>query len=909
MVGFSVPVAVIGGITAYVGLYHLLLYLRRKTYREGLAFALLCFAMVAYDCLAVGLYNASSLAEGHLWQRLQESSLALTVVAFLWFFKVYCACAHLKKWPVIVSLYLVSSAVFCLLDQSGLAWLRDRSAIREILLPWGEPIVYYGVLRGPLIHLQDIVGTLTFAYLTWIAIKLYQSSHAERIRPLLGVMVFMSIGILNDLALSVSSYRFIYLLEYTNFAVVLLMTYSLSGEVMQMQQALQGSQQMLQSIMDNLPQAIFWKGYDLTFLGCNREFAADAGLERSEDIVGKSDFDMPWAELAEQYRLDDLQVLQTGNAKLDYEEPQVTLEGHQVWMRTSKVPLRDASDNVIAVLGIYQDITEQKHILEVLKHSEERYRLLFQRSPVGIFHYDHSLHITALNARFAEIMRSHRGQLMGVDLKTLGDPVLLPALSAALRGEMGNYEGPYHTLRDAGPVFISMRTAPYYNEKRETRGGIAIVEDITERKRAEETLRERAARLELIADIGQRTTAILALDELLHQAVALINDTFHYYNVAILFVEGDELVVRAVSPPIFMPFEGKVRLRMGSQGITGWVATHGEPLIVPDVSAEPRYYRISEEMKTRSELAVPIKLQDEMIGVLTAESTELNAFSESDTFTLQTIADQLATAIGNARLYEAAQQEIYRRQEVEAEIRQLNEALEQRVRERTAQLEAINKELSVFAYSVSHDLRAPLRSIDGFSQALLEDYGERLDAQGQDYLRRVRLASQRMGQLIDDLLNLSRLTRSEMHYKEVDLSALAREVATRLQESQLQREVAWVIADGMSARGDAHLLGIMLENLLSNAWKFTGKQPHPRIEVGTLDVEGSVTYFVRDNGAGFDMAYADKLFQAFQRLHQADEFEGTGVGLATVQRIVHRHGGRIWAEGEVGKGATFYFTL
>ncbi len=321
MVGFSVPVAVIGGITAYVGLYHLLLYFRRKTYREGLAFALLCFAMVVYDCLAVGLYNASSLAEGHLWQRLQESSLALTVVAFLWFFKVYFACAHLKKWPLIVSLYLVSSAVFCLLDQSGLAWLRDRSVIREILLPWGEPIVYYGVLRGPLIHLQDIVGTLTFAYLTWIAIKLYRSSHAERIRPLFGVMVFMSIGILNDLALSVSLYRSIYLLEYTNFAVVLLMTYSLSGEVMQMQQALQGSQQMLQSIMDNLPQAIFWKGHDLTFCGCNREFAADAGLERSEDIVGKSDSDMPWAELAEQYRLDDLQVLQTGIAKLNYEEP------------------------------------------------------------------------------------------------------------------------------------------------------------------------------------------------------------------------------------------------------------------------------------------------------------------------------------------------------------------------------------------------------------------------------------------------------------------------------------------------------------------------------------------------------------------------------------------------------------
>lgn len=909
MVGYSVPVAIIGGITAYVGLYHLLLYFRCKMHREDLAFALLCFAMVIYDCLAVGLYNASSLAEGHVWQRFQESSLALTVAAFIWFFSTYCACARLKKWPSILSLYLVGSAVFCLLDQSGLAWLRDRPAIKEVLLPWGEQIVYYGFTRGPLIHLQDGVGTLAFVYLAWIAIDLYRKGHAERMRSLLWVMAFMFVGVLNDLALSFNLYRFLYLLEYTNFAVVLLMTYSLSGEVTQIQQALQGSQQMLQSIVDNIPQAIFWKGHELTFLGCNREFAADAGLERSEDIVGKSDFDMPWAELAEQYRLDDLQVMQTGIAKLDYEEPRVTLEGRPVWVRTSKVPLRDASDNVIAVLGIYQDITEQKHILAVLKHSEERYRLLFQRSPVGILHYDHSLHITALNARFAEIMRSHRGQLMGLDLKTLEDPALLPAFTAGLKGEMGNYEGPYHTIRDAETVFILMHTAPYYNEKREIRGGIAIVEDITERKRAEETLRERAARLELIADIGQRTTAILALDELLHQAVTLINDTFHYYNVVILFVEGDDLVIRAASPPTFLPLEGKVRLRIGSQGITGWVAATGMPLCVPDVNADPRYYSAEKQIEARSELAVPIKLQDEMIGVLTAESTELNAFSEIDLFTLQTIADQLATAIGNARLYEAAQQEIYRRREVEAEIRRLNEVLEQRVRERTTQLEATNQELSAFAYSVSHDLRAPLRSIDGFSQALLEDYTEHLDAQGQDYLQRVRLASQRMGQLIDDLLNLSRLTRSEMHYEEIDLSALTWEVAFRLQESQSEREVAWVIADGMSARGDAHLLRIMLENLLGNAWKFTGKQPHPRIEVGTLDVEGTLIYFVRDNGAGFDMAYVDRLFQAFQRLHQADEFEGTGIGLATVQRIVHRHGGRIWAEGELGKGATFYFTF
>ncbi len=242
-------------------------------------------------------------------------------------------------------------------------------------------------------------------------------------------------------------------------------------------------------------------------------------------------------------------------------------------------------------------------------------------------------------------------------------------------------------------------------------------------------------------------------------------------------------------------------------------------------------------------------------------------------------------------------------------IRRLNEELEQRVLKRTAQLEATNKELEAFAYSVSHDLRSPLRSIDGFSQALLEDCAGELDSQGQDYLQRVRNAAQRMGQLIDDLLKLSRMTRSEMHQETVDLSDLARIIASELHETQPQRLVEYIITPGLSVNGDPRLLRVVLENLLGNAWKFTSKCAHARIELGTTEIEGESAYFVRDNGAGFDMAYADKLFGAFQRLHTVTEFEGSGIGLATVQRIIHRHGGRVWAEGAVDKGAIFYFTL
>jgi signal transduction histidine kinase len=247
--------------------------------------------------------------------------------------------------------------------------------------------------------------------------------------------------------------------------------------------------------------------------------------------------------------------------------------------------------------------------------------------------------------------------------------------------------------------------------------------------------------------------------------------------------------------------------------------------------------------------------------------------------------------------------------EVNESLLRLNGELERRVIERTAQLEAANRELEMFSYSVSHDMRAPLRHLDGFSQALLDEYSGKLNTTGKDYLDRIRKSSRRMLEMIDAILELSRFARGKVLRGSVDLSAMVREIADQLVRSQPERVVAFRIAEGMTVRGDARLLRVVLENLIGNAWRFSEPVKDALIEFYPTELEGRLAFAVRDNGVGFDMAYADKLFAPFQKLHKNDEFSGRGIGLAIARRIINRHGGKIQAEAEPGKGATFTFTV
>ena len=276
---------------------------------------------------------------------------------------------------------------------------------------------------------------------------------------------------------------------------------------------------------------------------------------------------------------------------------------------------------------------------------------------------------------------------------------------------------------------------------------------------------------------------------------------------------------------------------------------------------------------------------------------------------LSTSGSPLLDEKGNLLGYRGADTDITQRKQAEEEIKKINEELEQRVLDRTLQLETINKELEAFSYSVSHDLRSPLRSIDSFSNLLLKNYLNLLDEQGKDYFQRVLKASRRMGLLIDDLMKLARCTRGEIKREITNLSTIAASIVEELKAADPERNVTVIVQPGMIANVDSNLIENALQNLFANAWKYSKYQTNAKIEFGSRAEDGNTVYYVRDNGVGFEMKYVDKLFGAFQRLHSEDEFEGTGIGLATVSRIIHRHGGTIRAEGAVNAGATFYFTL
>ncbi|MBN1660816.1 MAG: PAS domain S-box protein [Anaerolineae bacterium] len=912
----SVSPLIMAGVTFFVGSSHLLIYLRQKGERQHLTFALTCLTVGLYDLFAAGLYNTTSAAQGVQWQRAQVSTLALVSIAFSWFVYDYLRATtavppYTRTVLIALSLYFALAAVTGMLDRSGLYRPLDLPDVKEMRF-FGQEIIYYEMAPGPLTNLQSVMGLAGFAFLLVITVLVYRRGYRQETRMLILSMGFFFASAVNDTAVASGLYPFVYTMEYAYLAIVLLMTYSLTSAVVDAaatRLALQESEERFRRLAENAPDVIY-------------RWSVDKGLEYVSPIVASITGYSP-EELLSNPMLalqiatgnvaqvfDDYQRAITAGAGIPVLQfPYARKDGTCAYADVRSVVIRDDDGRLIAFEGIMRDITERKNAEQALCESEERFRSLFENAVMGVYRTTPDGRWLMANPALLRMLGySSFDELVGRTAVSEATVTTYPRAIFTERiereGRVIGFEAAWPRA-DGSPMFVRENTTAVRGPAGNTLYYEGTVEDITERKKAEAEREElladvmhRGTQLVTAAEVSASASRILDPEHLMRHAVDLIQQRFNLYYVGLFLLDEDreQAVLRAGTGEAGQNMlVARYRLAVGGESMIGQCVAHAQPVIALDVKDHIVRFNNPLLPETRSEMALPLSSRAECIGALTVQSVQKAAFSAGDIIALQSIANQLAVAITNARLYDQVQQYATR--------------LEERVAERTATLAAVNKELEAFAYSVSHDLRAPLRTLDGFSEALLEDYAGELDATARDYLQRMRAGTHRMGQLIDDLLKLSRLTQGEMQWRRVDLGALAQEIAAELHRARPERQVEFVIAEGVVAGGDAHLLRVVLENLLGNAWKFTGRQAWARIEFGCTKGEGTCIYFVRDNGAGFDMDYADRLFTAFHRLHRLTEFDGTGIGLATVQRIIHRHRGRVWAEGAVNQGATFYFTL
>jgi PAS domain S-box-containing protein len=632
------------------------------------------------------------------------------------------------------------------------------------------------------------------------------------------------------------------------------------AERVQSEKALRESEAQLHTIVENLDEGVIVSNLDGKLLQWNR-----AALK----LHGYSDSDQDHRRFTE--LIDTFELSTPDGAPVPVGQWPLTraLRGEKVhnlalrvrrighdWQRTFSYGgtlVHDANNRPLMAIVTIGDITERKYAEEMLRASEERYRSLFESNPNPMWIYDlETLAFLAVNGAAIRHYGYSQEEFLAMTIKDIRPPEDVPGLMEDLARETPGLDAVTEWRhRKKNGALIDVEITSHEQTWLGRRARLVLINDCTERKRVEEVRGRLAAIIESSED-------------------AIIGKTLD--GIITSWNRGAEKVFgysaqEAIGQPVLMLFPPE---RVGEEG---------------EILGRIRRGETVEHFDT-----VRVTKSGKLLDV---------------SVTLSPILNNQGQIIGASKIA----RDITDRKRAEDEIRQLNTELEERVRHRTADLEAANKELEAFSYSVSHDLRAPLRAVDGFSQALLEDYGAQLPEEGRHYLQTVRDGAQRMGVLIDDLLTFSRLSRLPLHKQPVSMTVLARQALEELDGQRNGRKIDIRIGDLPSCEGDPALLKQVWMNLLSNAIKYTRKREAAVVDVGSREEKGENVYFISDNGTGFDMKYAHKLFGVFQRLHRTDEFEGTGVGLAIVQRVVHRHGGRIWAQAAVDRGAEFYFTL
>ena len=646
--------------------------------------------------------------------------------------------------------------------------------------------------------------------------------------------------------------------------------------------ALQESEELLRATLESTADGILVVNEKGQVINSNARFAKMWRIP--EELIETRDNDKLLAYVLDQLKDPQAFLLKVKKLYGSTEESFDTLHFNdgRVFERYSFPLIRDGK--VAGRVWSFRDVTERKRVAEDLQASESKYRFLYEGSPsisliIGVDGIIKDLNRTSVN-----LIGYLKDEIVGKQALEFVIPEHRARIAVKLeRGFKGENtsetvvdvcakDGSIHTILFSPGGVISF-------EEDQPAGILITGVDITQRERLD-AVRESIYKL---SEAVNTTEDMAELFGSIHSTIAELMPAGNFY-IALY-----DPASRMLSFPYFVDQheEAPAPYKLG-KGFTEYVLRTGEPLLAtPEVIKELKKKEEAEMLGPPAIdwLGVPLKTHDKTIGVLVVQTyTEGVRYKEEDKKILAFVSTQVALVIERKRA-------------------------EEKLRDSHDQLAAANKELESFAYTVSHDLKAPLRNINGFSQILLEQHGDELDDEGAHYIQRISEASGRMGMLISDILKLSKITSVELKREELDLSEWARLAADNLASSETGRDVKFAIADGVTAEGDAGLVKVVLENLLGNAWKFTKKRKSPKIEFGVTEHDGINVFFVRDNGVGFDPTQAEKLFAPFTRLHTEKEFAGSGIGLATVQRIIHRHGGRIWAEGDVGKGATFYFTL
>ncbi len=681
-------------------------------------------------------------------------------------------------------------------------------------------------------------------------------------------------------------------------------------ETKRARERLERSEMQFRGLFENAPVGLYRTTPEGEVLLANPALVDMLGYASAEDLLarnleGSGSFEPGYSREAFRDRLE------REGAVHGLESEWTLQDGSSLFVRESARAVSGEDGGILYYEGIVEDITERRRAEQQLQESQQHLEALVRNAPVILSSIDPDGTITFVAGSGLDRVELDPDEVIGRSIQDLYDPGTAPVTSfqRALEGEKAT------DTTEADGVWMQLVTVPIHGPDGEVERVLRVSMDITERKRAEQAIRryadhlesevqertqelaemnealeEERARLEAIVETqGEIVRAPLSLEAVLNLVTERAQGLTDATGAVVELFDGEDLVYEAASGSV----AEHVGLRLSPDAsLSGECFRSGTPILCPDASEDPRVDQAAvKRIGVGSMLVVPLSYEGRTFGVIKVLSDEKDRFGPRDLSTMSLMAGLVAAAISHAQLFETQQRLIEER----------TQALDD--------LKRKSKEVEEFAHIVSHDLRAPLQTIDGFTQIVSEDHADALEPSARNLLSRVRQASQVMARQIDSLLSLSRVTRVPMEIETFDLSAVAEQVAADLSRRSGEHQPAVTIEEGMEARGDRALVETVLENLLGNAWKFTRTQPDARIEVSSRLEHGVRIYTVQDNGQGFEATYADKLFQPFQRLHSDEEVEGDGIGLASVQRAVERHGGEVWAEGKPGEGAAFHFTL